>query len=135
MHSAADTNRLIPCKTDASCRTKFVRDFGLKAFRRPLEAKKIERYSKLFDGQQDFISGAHLVVKAMLQSPNFLFRVERGGDARAYETGQPPLLLSLGAMPTPPCSVARPAVSWILKKASISRSPHAGRRAGAAVAG
>src|SRR5438132_9016157 len=27
MRSAADTNRLIPCKPDASCRTKFVRDF------------------------------------------------------------------------------------------------------------
>ena len=80
-----DTNHLIPCKQDVPCRAQFVREFGLKAFRRPLSAKEVERYTKLFTGQPDFLSGAQLVVEAMLQSPNFLFRVERGGDARPYE--------------------------------------------------
>jgi len=65
---------------------QFVREFGLKAFRRPLQTKEVDRYTKLFTGQKDFIAGAQLVVEAMLQSPNFLFRVERGGDGRAYET-------------------------------------------------
>jgi hypothetical protein len=80
-----DPNRLIPCKQDLPCRAQFVREFGLKAFRRPLGSKEIERYTKLFTGQPDFLSGAQLVVEAMLQSPNFLFRVERGGDSRLYE--------------------------------------------------
>ena len=80
-----DTNRLISCRQDLPCRAQFVREFGLKAFRRPLDAKEVERYAKLFTGQPDFLSGAQLVVEAMLQSPNFLFRVERGGDARPYE--------------------------------------------------
>ena len=80
-----DTNGLIPCKPDTKCRDRFVREFGLKAFRRPLGAKEVERYAKLFNGQKDFVDGAQLVVEAMLQSPNFLFRVERGGDARAYQ--------------------------------------------------
>jgi len=45
----------------------------------------VERYLKLFAGQKAFVSGAQLVVEAMLQSPNFLFRVERGGAAKPYE--------------------------------------------------
>jgi hypothetical protein len=80
-----DTNGLIACKQDEKCRAQFVRDFGLKAFRRQLGAKEVERYLKLFAGQKDFIVGAQLVVEAMLQSPNFLFRVERGGAAKPYE--------------------------------------------------
>ncbi len=80
-----DTNGLIPCKQDEKCRAQFVREFGLKAFRRPLGAKEVDRYSKLFAGQKDFVGGAQLVVEAMLQSPNFLFRVERGGGAKPYE--------------------------------------------------
>jgi hypothetical protein len=80
-----DTNGLISCKQDEKCRGQFVREFGLKAFRQPLRAKEVERYSRLFAGQKDFVSGAQLVVEAMLQSPNFLFRVERGGGAKAYE--------------------------------------------------
>jgi hypothetical protein len=79
-----DTNGLIPCKQDVKCRAQFVREFGLKAFRRPLTDKEVERYSKLFGAQKDFIAGAQLVVEAMLQSPNFLFRAERGGEARSY---------------------------------------------------
>ncbi len=80
-----DSNGLISCKQDAKCRATFVREFGLKAFRRPLRAEEIARYAKLFTGQADFVSGAQLVVEAMLQSPNFLFRVERGGASKPYE--------------------------------------------------
>jgi hypothetical protein len=79
-----DTNGLIPCKQDLKCRAQFVREFGLKAFRRPLTDKEVERYSKLFGAQKDFVAGAQLVVEAMLQSPNFLFRAERDGEAKSY---------------------------------------------------
>ena len=80
-----DNNSLISCKQDAPCRSQFVREFGLKVFRRPLADKEVQRYSKLFAGQKDFVAGAQLVVEAMLQSSSFLFRAERGGEARSYE--------------------------------------------------
>lgn len=90
-----DTRGLIPCKpaaaADAACRDKFIREFGLKAFRRPLLLAELQRYSQLFARQArqtgTFNSGAQLVVEAMLQSPNFLFYVENGSDPRwaSYE--------------------------------------------------
>lgn len=85
-----DSNGLIPCKPksakDAACRSQFIREFGLKAFRRLLSAAEIERYAAVFAKQPDFVGGARLVTEAMLQSPNFLFRAERGGAAtRPYE--------------------------------------------------
>ncbi len=74
--------------TDAVCAEEFVRQFGLRAFRRPLTDDESRRYRDLFLREagraQDFHRGAILVVEAMLQSPHFLFRVEHGaGDQNA----------------------------------------------------
>ena len=71
-----DTNHLIPCAPSAQCRSTFVRTFGKKAFRRPLDATETGRYVALFARESDFLKGAQLVVEAMLQSPNFLFRLD-----------------------------------------------------------
>ena len=71
-----DTRGLIPCKPSAACRGRFVREFGLKAFRRPLEPNEQARYEALLGRESDFLKGAQLVIEAMLQSPNFLFRLE-----------------------------------------------------------
>ncbi len=71
-----DTRGLIPCKPSAACRARFVREFGLKAFRRPLDAAEQKRYESLFAKETDFLKGAQLVVEAMLQSPYFLFRLD-----------------------------------------------------------
>jgi hypothetical protein len=68
-----DTHNLIPCKPSVECRARFVREFGRKAFRRPLEPGEQQRYEALMTRDPDFIKGAQLVVEAMLQSPNFLF--------------------------------------------------------------
>jgi hypothetical protein len=59
----------------------FVRTFGLKAFRRPLDEAEVRRYEALFRKE-----GPQLVTEAMLQSPNFLFRLEETGNPkwRAY---------------------------------------------------
>ena len=35
-----DTHGLIPCKPSAACGARFVREFGRKAFRRPLDARR-----------------------------------------------------------------------------------------------
>jgi hypothetical protein len=90
-----DHRRLIPrapaSPTDADGAAEFVRQFGLKAFRRPLNDDETRRYTGLFleeaSRAQDFHAGASVVVEAMLQSPHFLFRVERGagGPGAPYE--------------------------------------------------
>lgn len=86
---------LLPCEpvpdADTSCRTRFVREFGRRAFRRPLMPSETEKYEALFQqGVQehgDFLGGARSIVETMLQSPHFLFRVERGsqGHWHSYE--------------------------------------------------
>jgi hypothetical protein len=83
---AGDVNSLIPCKPasarDGKCREQFVRAFGEKAFRRPLNDVEIRRYNDLFAEQASrtgkFLEGARVVVEAMLQSPKFLFHVTAG---------------------------------------------------------
>ena len=76
-----DSQGLIPCEyglaNDEECRARFVREFGGKAFRRPLTAAEIGRFQRLFEQQArrtgEFLDGARVVVEAMLQSPSFLF--------------------------------------------------------------
>jgi hypothetical protein len=83
-------NGLIPCKpasaADPACRDRFLRSFGLRAFRRPLLDGELRRYAAAFTAQArvsgSFLEGARAVVEAMLQSPNFLFHVEAGPDGR-----------------------------------------------------
>lgn len=77
-----DTHSLIPCKPSAACRTRFVREFGLKAFRRPLETEEQKRYEALMTREPDFTKGAQLVVEAMLQSSSFLFRLDETSEAK-----------------------------------------------------
>jgi hypothetical protein len=69
----------------------FVREFGRKAFRRPLAEGEIELYTRLLleevERTGDPLDGPRLVVEAMLQSPHFLYRIDRGAESplRAYE--------------------------------------------------
>jgi hypothetical protein len=78
-----DTIGLIPCKeATAACRARFIREFGLKAFRRPLEPVEQQRYEELMAGEEGLIQGAQLVVEAMLQSTSFLFRFDGSSDPK-----------------------------------------------------
>jgi hypothetical protein len=87
-----DSNHLLPAKPrspgDAECAVAFVRQFGLRAFRRPLSSAEQQRYTALVlkEGTRtgDFLRGAQLVIEAMLQSPKFLFRLERTGHPDGY---------------------------------------------------
>jgi hypothetical protein len=66
---------------EAMCAAEFVRDFGKKAFRRPLQQDELDRYWNLFDtiAQEDgFTEGIRWVITAMIQSPHFLYRAELG---------------------------------------------------------
>ncbi|MBI4909462.1 MAG: DUF1592 domain-containing protein [Acidobacteria bacterium] len=92
---SGDAQNLIPCKPrrfdDSACQDRFLREFGRKAFRRPLEDAEIARYGKVFSAEaaarKQFAAGAQVVVEVMLQSPNFLLRTENGRDPkfRQYE--------------------------------------------------
>jgi len=77
-----DRRGLIPCKPSPACRSQFVREFGLKAFRRPLEIGERKRYEELFRREADFFKGAQIAVEAMLQSPHFLFRLDETSDPK-----------------------------------------------------
>jgi hypothetical protein len=85
-----DSGNLIPCKprsaVDRACADRFVRQFGSRAFRRPLEPKEIQRFLALFLAEAkrsgNFLKGAEIVVEAMLASPSFLFHVQAGPDGK-----------------------------------------------------
>jgi hypothetical protein len=77
-----DRRGLIPCKPSPVCRARFIREFGLKAFRRPLDPDEQKRYEELFRRETDFFKGAQLVVEAMLQSPHFLFRLDETSNPK-----------------------------------------------------
>jgi hypothetical protein len=71
----------------------FIKTFGRRAFRRDLTAAELTSYTTLYtEGttysgtQSAFTKGASLVITAMLQSPNFLYRTEMG-DAGAPLSG------------------------------------------------
>lgn len=79
-----DTNGLIPCKpsrsADSACALKFVSEFGRRVYRRPLTEREKTRFVAMIAGSSDFLNGAQSALETMLQSPNFLFRVEREGS-------------------------------------------------------
>lgn len=87
-----DRNGLVPCRPqsydDAACRLRFIREFGRRAFRRPLAEEEVRRYEQLFQSgarrTQEFLKGAEIVVEAMLQSPNFLFIADYGPSSPWY---------------------------------------------------
>src|SRR6185503_12130574 len=61
-----DSRGLIPCRFDtdpAGCRTRFVEQFGLRAFRRPLEPAEIARYLTVFRAEKDFLKDAQSVIE------------------------------------------------------------------------
>jgi len=96
---------LTPPFTD-TCAEEFVRQFGLKAFRRPLTDGEAQIYTALFQQEtariSDIFAGAKIVVEAMLQSPHFLFRVERGdsGPFEQYEVASRLAYFIWDTMPT-----------------------------------
>lgn len=64
-----------------ACVLQFIQTFGRRAFRRSLTAEEVQTYATLAQGafdDQDRWRPVRLVMKAMLQSPNFLFIVEHG---------------------------------------------------------
>ncbi len=71
-------DRSTPALAD-ECKLQFIRRFGALLFRRPLTAEEEARFGQRFTGWAtavDFDAAVQLTVSAMLQSPQFLYRVE-----------------------------------------------------------
>ncbi len=81
--------RVLPCATeDSSCGRTFVEAFGKRAFRRPLTSDELDRWTGYFDSQRteiDFDAAVQLTVSAMLQTPQFLYRLENDGAPSGSE--------------------------------------------------
>jgi len=82
-------DNIVPCDpAEAACVLEFIASFGERAFRRPLTADQTDRFVALF-GQgttliasgDAFRDGVQLTLRAMLQSPQFVYRTEMAGDA------------------------------------------------------
>ena len=86
-----------------------MRAFGRRAFRRPLTDEEVSGFvglSAFAVEANDFYVGVDLVLRALLQDPQFLYRVEIGNRGRRaspastrlgdYEIGDPALVLPLG---------------------------------------
>lgn len=90
---ATGSARALAALSDDSTRDGFVRVFGKRAFRRPLTRDEELKYQRIFSQGEalygaGFEHGASLVIRAMLQSPQFLYRSELGAAGEplnAYE--------------------------------------------------
>lgn len=79
--------RYAPCITtaqsgdEASCGRTFLENFARKAYRRPLEAGELDSLMALYEAVRtnyNFRDSLAAVVEAILQTPDFLYRVEFG---------------------------------------------------------
>ncbi|MEM9189213.1 MAG: DUF1592 domain-containing protein [Myxococcota bacterium] len=79
--------RIVGCEptsaTDEACLLGFIRDFGRRAFRRPLTDAEVDNYFRLqmfAEETGEFYVAVRAIVTAMLQAPDFLYRVEVGTE-------------------------------------------------------
>ncbi len=66
---------------DTECFEQFITTFGRRALRRPLTDDEVQRYASLLaeaDASNDFYAAVDVAVRAFLQHPEFLYRVELG---------------------------------------------------------
>lgn len=88
-HAITHIDELAPCpagQTNEQCARNFIDAFGRLAFRRPLE--DIERDTLLAvylekASRSDYSGGIRLVLEMVLQSPQFLYRVEEPATTRS----------------------------------------------------
>lgn len=83
--ATADLTKVLPCKPtsaadEPACARQFLEAFGKQAFRRPLTAAERDRYGQVIaDAHPRWGLGTtvRLLIEAVLQSPNFLYRIEK----------------------------------------------------------
>ena len=92
--------------TDA---TGFIQTVGRRAFRRPLTPLEVEDYTKLFEqgkgmsgDKSELAKGAALVIRALLQAPDFLYRTELGPKGAPLDGYEAAAKLSLWLLDSSP---------------------------------
>jgi hypothetical protein len=86
--AAVAVTQLSPCESvEEVCAEDFIRSFGARAYRRPIEEGDVTRLMGVYavGAEEGFASGIELVIQAMLQSPYFLYRVELGDPLTQHE--------------------------------------------------
>jgi hypothetical protein len=78
---SSDLAKLVPCDVaagDADCAKRFALDFGMRAYRRPVDRRQLETLLRIFElgAARGFEYGIRLVLETVLQSPYFLYHVE-----------------------------------------------------------
>ncbi len=72
---------------DLTCATQFVRDFGFKSYRRSLSQTEVDDLLSFYNlGREEsgtFAHGIEMVIRRILQSPHFLYRIEFGSQPQA----------------------------------------------------
>lgn len=103
-HAIAKLDAIQPCDTvskgEDACARLFVQNFGRRVFRRPLSDAEVTRFIGLYGLGRNgatYEEGISVVLQAMLQSPNFLYRVE---DGVPPQPGQSVVLLTSFEMAT-----------------------------------
>src|SRR5690606_7678674 len=83
---ALDSERLADVDLDdRAAVARFVRTFGLRAYRRPLADDEVERLLAVYDAgtdAEDGRTGMEWLLQGMFSSPNFVYRIELGDDTR-----------------------------------------------------
>jgi hypothetical protein len=97
--------KILACDPSAAgCSKQFIKDLGLRAFRRPLSTEEIDQLAGAFTGNS-FDDGMRVAIGAMLISPSFLYRSEVGEVKNGvavltpYETASALSYLYWGTMP------------------------------------
>jgi hypothetical protein len=92
-HAAKGLQTTAPCAEVAderACGKTFVQSFGKSAFRRPLTPLEAQIFDGLFErgyAASGYAFGVQLVMTAMLQSPQFLYRTTAHSGIATAETG------------------------------------------------
>jgi hypothetical protein len=112
----AELMTCVPSGDGADCAAVFVAQFGLRAFRRPLENFESNAYQDLWQQvaqDQGFEAGIRFVIEALLQSPHFLYRSELGSLEESglyalsdWELATALSYLVLGSLPDDPLFAA-----------------------------
>jgi hypothetical protein len=82
----------VAAKGEEACAREFVKDFGRKAFRRPLtDAESTAVYGVYVAGKEGatHVAGLKAVIQMVLQSPQFLYRVEIGSAVPGKSVRRP----------------------------------------------
>jgi hypothetical protein len=84
--AVAKPSTILPCTptaaTEAACGAQFVETFGARVFRRPLTADEKKAWTDYLNAERaagdGFMGAVQLTIENMLQSPQFLYRIELG---------------------------------------------------------